>query len=75
MKRDKVYGINFRYFAMLFFYYGAWPNEKNGTNYWCLEVTLFNHYCFDIKIDFWNPKDMDGWVITKNSDGSKTWSR
>jgi len=65
--------FNHSIFSIWFFYYDAWPDEKNGTKYWCLEITFgwpsFGKV-FDIKCDFWNPKNMDGWKIIHNPDGS-----
>lgn len=62
-------------FSAYVFYYTAWPNNKNGTNYWCLEVSVgwpsFGKV-FDIKLDFWRPKDMAGWTIIHHPDGSRT---
>jgi len=81
MKNKKMYGFSLpnlfghSTFSICFFYYDAWPNNENGTNYWCLEISIgwpsFGKV-FDIKCDFWNPKDMAGWRIIKNSDGSQT---
>lgn len=39
-------------------FYTAWP-DKNGTNYWCLEMYIAFRgleRCKTIKLDFWNPR-------------------
>ena len=81
MNKKKFYGFSLpnlfghSTFRIAFFYYTAWPCYRLGTNYWCLEISigwpkLGLYRAF--KCDFWNQKDMAGWIVTKNPDGSET---
>lgn len=58
-------------FSLWIGYYNAWPSLKLGTNYWCFEIAVGSFY-FETKLDFWNPRKSDGWIITKTPQGTRS---
>lgn len=75
--RRKVFGFTlpdlFGYstFSVYVFYFYAWPTEKYGTNCWLFEIAIGPPrwgLSNSIKLDFWNPKDMGGYVLDENGE-------